>query len=987
MKIFLKRLHKPVTITLTLILLVGTASAGLTVTRSNGIAVTGADGVSFLNPSGIAVTGADGVLSCTPNGIAVTGADGIAVTGADGTTYTGPNGLITAHANSMNVNGADGIAVTGADGIAVTGADGQTIHADSLLIRQANGIAVTGADSLRLIGVDGIAVTGADAFNAVRSNGIAVTGADGIAVTGADGIAVTGADGRVYSISPNGIAVTGADSIYCAYATGIAVTGADGIAVTGADGIAVTGADATPPVGLQSVDPELALQLNQLTDDSNVNAVVVYHHLPTDADLADLLQLGVASGTRYRSLPMIALTATKQQLITISHLTAVRSIYGNRTLQFNSDPYLSLNCATRIPVDRDLTRNNQGMPVSGNNVTVAVLDTGVDGTHADLAGRVIQNVKLLDPQSVSPGFVNPVGIENVPNTDQAYGHGTFVAGVIAGNGARSGSRYAGLAPGARIVGLSAGDLTLSFVLSGFDYLLTSGDNLNVRVVNCSFSANTVFDYNDPVNVATRLLTDHGVNVVFSAGNTGPGLHSLNPYAVAPWVVSVGATDQRGRLADFSSRGAFASNLFHPTLVAPGVSVISLRAFGVTGVVGAAQADTQRLAPADVPYYTTASGTSFSAPQVAAVIAMMLEVNPRLTPDGVRDILQRTATPLAPYYQHEVGAGMLNAHAAVLEAADAARRFGVWRATLNKGYVQFINDPAQTFSGTVTPGGTIETSLTIPQNTLLASTTIAWGPMWSTNDLGLTMLDARGVQQGASDALNLPGLTGKREAVVVAQPSAGVWRARATSSRLLSTSSQSFTGVTEITRAQYAPINDLNSMSATARAEIYQMIRTRAMTPFGNNFRPTFNVTRAALAEAMVYGARVPQYLAAQPRYSDVRDLTTRSFVESAQFNSSSALFPDDSSNRFRPDDLVDRLTATVVLVRAAGLRAQAESQNNAPLALVDALLIPAALRGYVAVALSQGLLNTDGNAFRPQNTLTRVELAHALATIQRLASQ
>jgi hypothetical protein len=114
---------------------------------------------------------------------------------------------------------------------------------------------------------------------------------------------------------------------------------------------------------------------------------------------------------------------------------------------------------------------------------------------------------------------------------------------------------------------------------------------------------------------------------------------------------------------------------------------------------------------------------------------------------------------------------------------------------------------------------------------------------------------------------------------------------------------------------------------------------------------------------------------------------TRSLVESAQFNSSTALFPDDSSNRFRPDDLVDRLTATVVLVRAAGLRAQAESQNNAPLAIIDALLIPASLRGYVAVALSQGLLTTDGNAFRPQNTLTRAELAHALAAIQRLASQ
>ena len=108
----------------------------------------------------------------------------------------------------------------------------------------------------------------------------------------------------------------------------------------------------------------------------------------------------------------------------------------------------------------------------------------------------------------------------------------------------------------------------------------------MRVLNCSFSANTVYDTNDPVNVATKMLTEAGVNVVFSAGNSGPGMHTLNPYAVAPWVVSVGATDSHGRLASFSSRGAFASSLFRPTLVAPGVNVVSLRGSGIANVTGA-----------------------------------------------------------------------------------------------------------------------------------------------------------------------------------------------------------------------------------------------------------------------------------------------------------------------------------------------------------------------------------------------------------------
>ena len=170
--------------------------------------------------------------------------------------------------------------------------------------------------------------------------------------------------------------------------------------------------------------------------------------------------------------------------------------------------------------------------------------------HSDLAGKVVQNVRLADSQSAPLGFLNPNPIENVVNTDPVSGHGTFVAGLIAASGASSGGKYNGVAPGANILGLSAGDLNLSFVLAGFDYLLERGAGYNVRVVNCSFSAETVFDYNDPVNVATKLLTERGINVVFSAGNSGAGNGTLNPYAVAPWVVSVGATDEKGKLANF-----------------------------------------------------------------------------------------------------------------------------------------------------------------------------------------------------------------------------------------------------------------------------------------------------------------------------------------------------------------------------------------------------------------------------------------------------
>src|SRR5437763_562988 len=623
-----KTVNRVVALTLVTLLSSVPALAGLTIIDSNGITVSGADGILYTNTNGITVSGADGVLAFGPNGITVSGADGITPLGADGITVSGADGITASGADSTIINRADGITVSGADGITVSGADGNTYRPDSIVIRNPTGITVSGADNIIATGANGITASGADTRNIAHSDGITVSGADGITVSGADGIVATGPDGTIFSITP----------------TAITIIGGDGITVSGADGITVSGVD-------------------------------------------------------------------------------------------------------RVRRATDLTRANRGLSVSGRGVTVAVLDTGVDGTPADLSGRVVQNIKLADTQSVGVGFNYPLAPSSLPNTDQAYGHGTFVAGVIAGNGQQSGGKYAGVAPNANILGLSAGDASLLFVLSGFDYLMANAAAFNVRVVNCSFSANTVFDVNDPVNIATKMLTDNGVNVVFSAGNTGPGSDSLNPYSVAPWVISTGATDNLGKLADFSSRGEFGSALFHPTLVATGVNTVSLRTStvaAVTTVEGAAATD-KGLSASELPYYTTGNGTSFSAPQVAGVIALMLEANPNLTPAQVRDILQRTATPLASYYMYEVGAGMLNAQAAVLEAAFSQRRFGGWRGVAYQNQVQFVNSPQQ-FSGSVTPGSSNDSSLAIPSSALLASVQVAWGDTQSPANLNLTMIDPSGANQ-------------------------------------------------------------------------------------------------------------------------------------------------------------------------------------------------------------------------------------------------
>lgn len=987
-----------ISLLLVIVLSAGPCLAGITVVGSNGITATGADGIQFTDVSGITATGADGILTFGPNGITATGADGITATGADGITatgadgftYTGANGITATGADSLLINSADGITATGADGITATGADGTIYQADSIDIRFPNGITATGADGITATGADGITATGADSREIANANGITATGADGITISGADGITATGADGRVYSILAGALTLYGADLISVANAHGISFSGAETLRDTGVEAMTSLLNSGSTLAGLRSVDPELAITLNNLTDDRSVNAVIVYHQLPSDSDLAQLRSIGFTGGTRFRVLPMVIVTGTRDQIIAASKFQNVRSIYGNRTLNLTSEPEVrSATGVDRTWRDTEITTQNANLPVTGRNVTVAVLDTGIDATHPDLAGRVARNIKLADTLSVGVDFSYPVGSASLPNTDQIYGHGSFVAGVIGGNGSASSGKFSGVAPNAKLVGLSAGDLTLLYVLAGFDYLLANGTDLNTRVLNCSFSANTVFDVNDPVNVATKMLTDKGVNVVFSAGNSGPGQHTLNPYAVAPWVVSVGATDIVGRLANFSSRGDFANGLFRPTIVAPGVNLVSLRGSGVTNVIGAegfTSNDLQRLSSSELPYYTTATGTSFSAPQVAGTIALMLEANPGLTPANVRDILQRTATPLAPYYQHEVGAGMLNTHAAVLQAAFPNRKLGAWRATLDRGQVSFGSDPVTTFAGTVLPGNSFETTVQIPGDTVFASVQIGWGPLWSVNDLGLSVYDSGGNLRAQSNTLNLPGLTGKIERVVLSLPTAGTWRIKVQNTLALATS-QPFSGVVQINRVNYGRLSDVNSMTGTLRDEVKQNLRTFSILPIGSKFRPEFVVSRADLASALVLGARVPQYLPGTPSYQDVPDLPTMSFVESAQASPLGALFTDViRGGRFRPTDSATRLVAAVALVRAAGLGREAEAKSNTPLPFLDATTIPAELRGYVSVAVSRGFIQSD-NLFRPQNSFTRAELAHAIALIQNSVVQ
>ena len=993
-----------ITLALIVVLVVSSVSAGLLITTGSGtgsgITSTTGAGITYVGNSGVTATTLDGLLGYTPNGITAPTTSGISLIGLPGVTY--PGGLLNVLATGVD-NGttgqASGIAVTGLNGLIIN-SGGNSYQADSVFINRADGLTFNGLDNLTAIGADGLTFNGLDGATIERANGLTFNGLDGLlAITGANGLTFNGLDGQTITIPPGDLTILGANTGTATDVSNIIFRGAESIittvfgTVTNLTGADLLGPEPALPPGLRSVDSLLAKTLDGLTDDSNVNSAVVYHKAVTDADIATLRQFGVLLGQRYRVLPVVSVTATKGQIKRISQLPTVRSIYSNRTLKLLAEPGNGLTGTERVKTDAELTAANGGQTVIGRNVTVAVLDSGLDGTHGDLSGRVVRNASTVGVAGLGVSFNYPITVEGLPNTDPVSGHGTFVGGVIAGNGARSSGRYAGVAPGAKLVGVSAGVLDLLSVIEGFDYILSKRQELGIKVVNCSFSADTLYDTNDPVNVATRMLTDRGVSVVFSAGNNGPGMDTLNPYAMAPWVVSVGAADEQGRLANFSSRGSFTKSS-GPSLVAPGVNVVSLRGTGVNvngllnlGLGG----DLSRLSAQDLLNYTVGSGTSFSAPQVAGTIALMLDANPSLTPYQIKDILMRTATPMPPYYRYEVGAGMLNAHAAVLEAAFSTRRMGMFRATLDRQQARYVNEPLRMFSGTVPLGllgllGSYTANINIPQNTLMASVQVAWGPLTSINDLSMQLTSPSGVAGPVVNTLNLPVLTGRRERAVIKNPEPGTWRVKLT--HTLIGTPQSFTGTLETTHAEYPPLPDIGGLTNVAKAEVYQNLRSFVMATSGNNFRPQFTVSRYDLASALVVGGRVPQYMAGAPRFTDVTNRVTRNMVESVQSAPGGPLFTDAPlGGSFRPNDRATRLTSAVALVRAAGLRSQAESLAGTSLPLTDAASIPSSLRGYVKLALDRGLMTADGQVFRPNDAMKRHELAKAMSGMARLATQ
>jgi serine protease AprX len=312
--------------------------------------------------------------------------------------------------------------------------------------------------------------------------------------------------------------------------------------------------------------------------------------------------------------------------------------------------------------------------VTGRGIGVAVLDSGI-APHADLAGRIIASVD----------FTNGNTGTLVPPADPG-GHGTHVAGLIAGDGTASGGVYAGVAPGANLVDVrviaSTGATSISTLIAGMQWVLAHRADYNIRVVNLSAGAPVTVSYSDdPLAAAVEVLVFAGITVVVSAGNAGPGASTITTPGSDPFVITVGAIDDNGTatladdaIASWSSQGPTTiDGLAKPDVVAPGRKIVSLRSPGSTLDLLLPDRAVAGLDPL-VPAYFRLSGTSMAAPTVTGVVALILERNPTLVPAQVKQRLKSTAVPLAYGSLYATGSGLVSAPAAVMaldQTPDAA----------------------------------------------------------------------------------------------------------------------------------------------------------------------------------------------------------------------------------------------------------------------------------------------------------------------------
>ena len=289
---------------------------------------------------------------------------------------------------------------------------------------------------------------------------------------------------------------------------------------------------------------------------------------------------------------------------------------------------------TVVPIVCGFTVKKTGL--TGKRITIAVLDTGVY-PHQDLIYPTNRIVAWAD-------FIN---YRDTPYDDN--GHGTHVAGIIAGNGISSFGKYCGMAPEANLAIVKVldknGNGSLSAIIEGIEWCIKHKTKYNIKIINLSFGAIAQDSYRtDLLCRATSTAWKNGIIVCTAAGNDGPRVETINTPGINPKVITVGNLDHRrtiifddDSLHPTSSRGPTRDKIRKPDLLAPGTNIISLRIRGG---------------------YRTLTGTSMAASLVSGAIALILEKNQNLLPDQVKRILLKNTRKIG-LEVNEQGAGVIN----------------------------------------------------------------------------------------------------------------------------------------------------------------------------------------------------------------------------------------------------------------------------------------------------------------------------------------
>ena len=304
--------------------------------------------------------------------------------------------------------------------------------------------------------------------------------------------------------------------------------------------------------------------------------------------------------------------------------------------------------------------------LQGDGIGVAVIDSGITPT-ADFT-RIAAAVAF-----------NPTAT----TTNDLYGHGTHVAGIIAGNGAASNGLYRGIAPGVHLINLKVGDdrgvANEAEVVAALQWVLEHKAEYNIRVVNLSVNVTEVQSYHaSALDAAVEILWFNGVVVVVATGNK-EATNGFNPVLAAPandpFVITVGASDEQGdgsrqndKIARFTAYDQTGDGFVKPDLMAPGVNIISV----LSPTSNWALSNPERVVGNGA--YFRLSGASMATPMVTGAVALLLQAEPQLTPDQVKYRLLASADKIGK-------AKYLDLYAMITQPTTASANVGVTASKL------------------------------------------------------------------------------------------------------------------------------------------------------------------------------------------------------------------------------------------------------------------------------------------------------------------